>query len=589
MKNYYNDKITNRGELNYSSNSLFSLPRAIMMSVYDQVVILNISKNLLTEISEGMIKAMPNLKELIANNNKITFITSEIYLLKDTLKKLLLGCNNLEEITPEISQLENLQYLCINNNKLKYLPPEICELEKLKTLDVSDNNINSLPYELGNLRNLKRLNLENNPSLNSIPTSLCNLDKLERILLEWLIYVPRDVDLSINEHGQSKNVKPIYPISSDADIKSKKAQLLRQILKSFDSQGKEIVNFIDFIGCNQDNIDYQDSRKRTKINIAAKEGHYLVVKELLKEGADPNVYDKDKFAALGLAIRESNDEIASLLLSSKFQSDQGDIPRVDLDIGAGNLGSPLHISVVKHKTYIVKKMIKMGADPNIQDKEGNTPLHQLLSIFSKNEEESSALLKILIENGANLQSVNTLGLTPLLLAIKKKQKGAILSVMKEPPHILQNFNPDFKEESSGYNSVYLLLKHKFTELAEKMFLKGGNSLIHLPGGWKKCCVEAESYKTKYIIRKMRKFQLRSKFKVPLNTALTAPYEDLVRNRIPFYEDTSDIGMSSPTEYHCVSHLIKKQQITKMALIHKSHETRHTRIKFVKHKVPASPE
>ena len=124
----------------------------------------------------------------------------------------------------------------------------------------------------------------------------------------------------------------------------------------------------------QNNLDYQDSRKRTKINIAAKDGHFLVVSELLNFGANPNILDKDKFSALGLAVRENHEDIALCLLNKSS---------IELNKGAGNLGSPLHISVVNHKIEIVAKLIKLGADVNRKDNEGNTPLHQLMSIYSK--------------------------------------------------------------------------------------------------------------------------------------------------------------------------------------------------------------
>lgn len=167
MTSYLKNKITSRGELNYSNNNLFYLPRAILMAIFEQVVILNISKNSFTEINESLIKSLPCLRELNAESNKITFVTSEIHLLSPSLKRLILGKNNLWEIPSEISQLKNLQYLLLNDNKIEYVPAEICELENLKMLDLSRNQISYLPYDLGNLKNIRRLNILNNPGLAS--------------------------------------------------------------------------------------------------------------------------------------------------------------------------------------------------------------------------------------------------------------------------------------------------------------------------------------------------------------------------------------------------------------------------------------
>ena len=226
------------------------------------------------------------------------------------------------------------------------------------------------------------------------------------------------------EHGQAdvkyQNFETKYGKWFLVLIRIDKVTQLKQILKKYDIEGVDSVSFLEFIWVTESNVDYQDSRKRTKINIAAKDGHILVLQQLLDFGADPNILDKDRFTALGLAVREGHDDIALALLQDK---------KVDMNIGAGNLGSPLHIAVVNHKVDIVEKMIKLGANINKTDNEGNTPLHQLMSIYTKNKEISLKLLKTLIINGANPNSLNFQELSPLLLAIKKRQKGAIKDML----------------------------------------------------------------------------------------------------------------------------------------------------------------
>jgi leucine-rich repeat protein SHOC2 len=164
---YLKSKITDKGELSYSNNNLWYLPRSLLLYEFTQIVSLNISKNAISEINENMIKSLPSLIELDASHNKIVFITAMISQWSGSLRKLVLSHNNLNEIPNEISKLEKLQYLVLDNNKIEYLPSEIWYLEKLKLLDISDNFIKSLPYDLGNLKSLKKLHISNNHNLTS--------------------------------------------------------------------------------------------------------------------------------------------------------------------------------------------------------------------------------------------------------------------------------------------------------------------------------------------------------------------------------------------------------------------------------------
>jgi ankyrin repeat protein len=44
----------------------------------------------------------------------------------------------------------------------------------------------------------------------------------------------------------------------------------------------------------------------------------------------------------------------------------------------------MHLAVVKLEVWIVKKLLMRGADVNKADCDGNTPLHLVMNVFSKN-------------------------------------------------------------------------------------------------------------------------------------------------------------------------------------------------------------
>ena len=95
-------------------------------------------------------------------------------------------------------------------------------------------------------------------------------------------------------------------------------------------------------------------------------------------GANTNVLDKDNCTPLCLAIREENFEGAFILINS---------PGIDINLGGGIFGSPMHLAVVKLEIALVRALISkpgLKTDMNKVDCDGGTPLHQVMNVFSKN-------------------------------------------------------------------------------------------------------------------------------------------------------------------------------------------------------------
>ena len=90
-----------------------------------------------------------------------------------------------------------------------------------------------------------------------------------------------------------------------------------------------------------------------------------MLQALLEENANLNLLDKEQLTPLCLTIREGNAQCAHMLL----------VAGADVNVGGGLFGSPLHMAVSKSEVWMVVDMLKRGADPNIVDAEGNTPLH----------------------------------------------------------------------------------------------------------------------------------------------------------------------------------------------------------------------
>ena len=74
------------------------------------------------------------------------------------------------------------------------------------------------------------------------------------------------------------------------------------------------------------------------------------------------------------------------------------------------------------KTEAVKALIAKGADVNLQDADGNSPLHHLVKNLNENSE---AILNELMASKANLEAVNAAGETVLQIASRGQNKKVV--------------------------------------------------------------------------------------------------------------------------------------------------------------------
>jgi len=148
----------------------------------------------------------------------------------------------------------------------------------------------------------------------------------------------------------------------------------------------------------------------TPIAQAARYGDFDLVEILLKKGKNPN--DKD-----GLGI-------TPLHYITHMQPNNLHIARLLIEKGA-NLNAvtndshetPLHWAVAKayyyNNTDLIKLLLESGADPNLEDQKGNTPLDIAINNFGYNRNQYKNVIKLLLEYGANANKRDENGRTPL--------------------------------------------------------------------------------------------------------------------------------------------------------------------------------
>ena len=91
----------------------------------------------------------------------------------------------------------------------------------------------------------------------------------------------------------------------------------------------------------------------------------------------------------------------------------------NVNIGGGIYGSALHLAVVRTNMMLTDMMIKRGAEVNVADSDGNTPLHFIMNVFSKNESKYRAIAECLVLSGAHPNAKNIELWAPVHIAARK--------------------------------------------------------------------------------------------------------------------------------------------------------------------------
>jgi ankyrin repeat protein len=119
---------------------------------------------------------------------------------------------------------------------------------------------------------------------------------------------------------------------------------------------------------------------------------YLAIKESLKK------HQIDQISKLFVAVEEN--EIVKV---TNVIEELGSNFNPDICCDEKNKFTLLHMAVARNYPEIAELLLEKGADPNIKDCEGNTPLH-----FAA-EENNLSLLKLLSKKGGNINAVNNYG------------------------------------------------------------------------------------------------------------------------------------------------------------------------------------
>jgi len=149
------------------------------------------------------------------------------------------------------------------------------------------------------------------------------------------------------------------------------------------------------------NPNAQNSEGRTVLIAAAARGEIDVVNLLLSRGVDVNVKDNRGYTALSHALEARYPEVEEALLNR---------PELNPNVG-GLLGRPVLLAYVwRDNKKATERLLALGADVKLQDKDGDTALHGAA------ETGNVEIMRLLLDKGADPNAKNKEGGTPLMWA-----------------------------------------------------------------------------------------------------------------------------------------------------------------------------
>jgi serine/threonine protein kinase len=172
----------------------------------------------------------------------------------------------------------------------------------------------------------------------------------------------------------------------------------------------EHVSLVNLLLNNGANAMAEDVEGRTALHYAAGQGHSGIVRALLSRQRRPDrntppnlasVRDRDSgHTALHIAAKRGHAKVVKVLLE-EFKLPPGQATKKGF--------CPLHFAAGCGSFEVAELLIKNGAAIDVQDQDGCTPLHWAADGRPGSEQDYAQMFKLLIENGANVETRDLLG------------------------------------------------------------------------------------------------------------------------------------------------------------------------------------
>ncbi|KAI6650588.1 Ankyrin [Oopsacas minuta] len=175
---------------------------------------------------------------------------------------------------------------------------------------------------------------------------------------------------------------------------------------------------------NIQDFDQLNSANATMLHTSALKGQSTTVRYLLERGANPNILERCGGTPLTMALLGNDkDPQNDLTLSLLIENSDLSVPTLQDNM------SILHLFAYEGNYEYIQRLIELGADPNVFDNDGNTPLCDAAALGL------TLVVRALVKNGAKISMTDRYSKTALDKALEERND--------ETSAMLIRLNPDY--------------------------------------------------------------------------------------------------------------------------------------------------
>ncbi|KAK4291833.1 hypothetical protein Pmani_035357 [Petrolisthes manimaculis] len=201
--------------------------------------------------------------------------------------------------------------------------------------------------------------------------------------------------------------------------------------------------------------DFQNQKGHTLLTLAARYGYQTILETMIESGAYVDLRDEDGWTSLIWGARNNHTAIVKRLLELN----------ADPNIKNRNYGdSALTWAAYNGRLNIVRDLLAAGATVDIPNLAGNTAL----TLAAEGLGDRLGVLKVLIENGANVNHLDDDGTSALIKASKKNHVEEVQVLLRA------GANPDIRESNYGDTALGWASASGYTGVVRELVAVGTN-------------------------------------------------------------------------------------------------------------------